>query len=1091
MTDAEKVPARLGKFELLDQIEEGAGGRLYHARQTETGRPALVKVVAPALTHSASFAKYFYDTWADQKSLMEHPNVLQVWDVGKEGDLQYVAVEDAGGQPLSERMKSGPMETDEVLGILHQTAEGLRAAHRREVAHGHLKPADIILTADEAGRPLVKVAFFDLGVSAADSMAPVFGELLGSPKYMAPEVIQGRAATPESDVFSLGVIAYQMLTGKEPFPSDTNVGYLFANCSAEAAPADQVRQGLPHEVALVVARMLAKEPAQRYRSVQRLTDDLDRCAACMKTGRVEVVPYGTDSAFARAYEITPPGASKWPAAHVRWLGYAAVVVVVACFIAVAAIPWARRGAVAGPQSAQGTLIASPEAPQPTTPPPPIPAVPAVAPVAPAAQTVAPAPEAPAARQPAKADEPQAALDKAAALWKRHQDAHDYEIGVAAFSGVVSLYPESPVAADARRQVGQLYTEWARFLSDQGDFAGAVDKYKKAVDSSPTETTYTKLAHDALPATIVRWADAEQNRGNYGKALDLYQEVAHDYPGTMEANLLDKRRPELLLNSAEALWKDKQDYDGAAGTFAQVVRDYANTDWAKKAQAQLPNLYLESIRQKLDKGDLAEARRQLAQLAEAYPNQDVARKAQELDAEVLFDQFKQASDAGDAAKIASAYSELVRRHPDSQWTVKAFRAKGGLERTAAEPSFSGSTARSQLKDAQKFYDAFDYAQGLQTLKSVLRFAKEDSPEATEALALLPAWSYEDALYAYGKGLPADCKKKLADLSAQFPGTVWAARSAQTLTSIEKPPEGMVYVPEGRFRMGTDMDTITQILRDQHIEALSADPDALKMAAGFYGLLNETPQHTATTGAYFIDKTEVTNQRYKDFLDATGYPPPAQWKNGTYPEGEGSFPVAGVTLADAQRFAKWRNCRLPTEAEWEKAARGTDGRRFPWGDVWQDNRARHMLPATAGPAAVGSFPAWQSPYGCLDVIGNVQEWTSSDFAPYEGSLMEAPAAAGQKVVRGGAWERAEIVPIPSACATRYPDDPAHSDVKTGFRCVKDALAGAAPATAGTAAVAPAAAARATTGTAGAGTATAGTATTGTAAATPAPAAPAARP
>ena len=117
----------------------------------------------------------------------------------------------------------------------------------------------------------------------------------------------------------LAWIAYEALTGKEPFHSDNAVGYLFANCNEAAAPADQVRQGLPHELALVLARMLGKDPAQRYRSVQRLTDDLDRCAASMKTGRVEVVPYGTDSAFAHAQVMTPPAAQKPLAAHARWL----------------------------------------------------------------------------------------------------------------------------------------------------------------------------------------------------------------------------------------------------------------------------------------------------------------------------------------------------------------------------------------------------------------------------------------------------------------------------------------------------------------------------------------------------------------------------------------------------------------------------------------------------------------------------------------------------------------------------------------------------------------------------------------------------
>ena len=602
--------------------------------------------------------------------------------------------------------------------------------------------------------------------------------------------------------------------------------------------------------------------------------------------------------------------------------------------------------------------------------------------------------------------------------------------------MASRFEGTPAAAQARQQAGQIYTEWARHLSDQNDFAGTVEKYKSALELLPADSQFAKLARSSLPGAIVRWAEAEQNRGQYAHALELYQEVAKDYAGTVEAKLLDQRRPDLLLNTARSLWKDKKDYDAAAGIFAQVSKEYAGTDSAQKAQEALPQLYLEGVRQKLDQGDLAEARRRLAQLAEAYPGQQVAEEAQDLDAEVLFGLFKQASDGGDAGKADESYGELLQRHPSSAWAIKAVRLRLGLDRVAGEPPFSVTTARAQLVQAKKAYDSFDYNQAIKTVQSVLRYANEESQEAVQALALLPQWSYEDALSSFGKGLPADAKKKLADLSAQFPHTVWSDRAAQTLKNIDDAPDGMVYVPEGRFEMGEDLDAVAKTISDQHIAGMTDDPAAVKMAAELYGLTGETPEHAATTGAFYIDKTEVTNQQYKKFVDEAGYMAPAQWKDGNYPDGQGAFPVSGLTLADAQRYAEWRGCRLPTEAEWEKAARGVDGRRFPWGDSWADNRARHMQAADAGPLAVGSFPTWPSPYGCLDMIGNVQEWTTSDYAPYAGSLMEDTPPEGLKVTRGGAWQQPELVPIPASCASRYPVDPKMSFLALGFRCVKDA-------------------------------------------------------
>ncbi len=502
MADAQKERALLGRYELHSLIEEGVGGCLYQGRQVDGDKRALVKVIAPTLTRSVALGKYLYDAWADQKALIEHPNVLHVWDVGKQGELQYVAVEDAGGEPLSRRMDRAPLEVDEAFDILHQISEGLRAAHRRDVVHGHLKPSDIILTTDEMDRRLVKVAFIDMGVSAQESLAPVFGELLGSPKYMAPEVIRGRMPSPESDVFSLGVIAYEMLTGTEPFPSDNSVGYLFANCESQAVPADEVREGLPHEVALVLARMLEKEPARRYRSMQRLADDLDRCVASMKMGNVEVVPYGTDSAFARDYEITPPPAatskesrSRGPQpvpASTRALFLVAMLVVVAGLYYVvyrtgssgnrASGSPAPTGGASGQVLAQANTPPGPavkptveEQPSPTGQTTPPETAVEQTPVTQPPTVGTPVPQ-PAAAPQTPADPAQQALAKAQTSWSVNQKAHDYELGVTAFQDVATRFKDTPAAAEARRQMGQIYTEWARSLTDKGDFSGAVDKY---------------------------------------------------------------------------------------------------------------------------------------------------------------------------------------------------------------------------------------------------------------------------------------------------------------------------------------------------------------------------------------------------------------------------------------------------------------------------------------------------------------------------------------------------------------------------------------------------------------------------------------
>ncbi len=132
------------------------------------------------------------------------------------------------------------------------------------------------------------------------------------------------------------------------------------------------------------------------------------------------------------------------------------------------------------------------------------------------------------------------------------------------------------------------------------------------------------------------------------------------------------------------------------------------------------------------------------------------------------------------------------------------------------------------------------------------------------------------------------------------------------------------------------------------------------------------------SFYIDKTEVTNKQFKDFLDAAGYEPEwpknflKHWENGMYPEGRDEHPVVWVSLKDAEAYCLYAGKRLPTEAEWQKAAQGDDGRDWPWGNIYDPEKANTDSDDTK---PVGSYKKGTSPYGCLDMTGNVWEWTNS--------------------------------------------------------------------------------------------------------------------
>jgi len=254
------------------------------------------------------------------------------------------------------------------------------------------------------------------------------------------------------------------------------------------------------------------------------------------------------------------------------------------------------------------------------------------------------------------------------------------------------------------------------------------------------------------------------------------------------------------------------------------------------------------------------------------------------------------------------------------------------------------------------------------------------------------------------------------------------------------KNMVLIPAGEFLMGS--------------------PDG-------EGLSNEHPQHRVYLDAYYIDRYEVTNAQFKEFVDATGYVTEAErngkayvrhvWPPGIYIRGanwrfprgpekelraESNHPVLQVTWNDAVAFANWAGKRSPTEAEWEKAARGTDGRRWPWGNIFNleiDGVTVHTNQHVIyGTTPVGQFPTGVSPYGVYDMAGNVREWVMDWYAAdyYENSPKTNPKGPDSRefrVLKGASWTNSHESNF--RCALRAVSKPDFSSDFIGFRCARD--------------------------------------------------------
>jgi formylglycine-generating enzyme required for sulfatase activity len=254
-----------------------------------------------------------------------------------------------------------------------------------------------------------------------------------------------------------------------------------------------------------------------------------------------------------------------------------------------------------------------------------------------------------------------------------------------------------------------------------------------------------------------------------------------------------------------------------------------------------------------------------------------------------------------------------------------------------------------------------------------------------------------------------------------GVAWAGTPAVPPTNANDEVE-LVLIPAGEFTMGH---------KDSY--------DTL-------------PVRRMNLPVFYIDKYEVTNKRYKRFIDATGYKVPWSqdpavaeyvwdWRKRMYPEGKGDDPVVFVNWEDAKAFCAWAGKSLPTEAQWEKAARGINGKPYPWGNSWEAKKANTSESGVKQTAPFGSFKDDVSEYGVHDLAGNVSEWVEEWFAPYPGNPMTNYEERNKyKILRGGSWDYGHS--IANGYHRQYAL-PQSQMAAIGFRCVKAADGVEAPA------------------------------------------------
>jgi len=263
---------QIDQYKILGELGEGGMGIVYKAEQTSLERTVAMKVLPQRLTNDPAFVQRFLNE-ARAIAALNHPNIVQIYDVGHEGQTYYYTMELVDGRSLDDILfRRGSLPIKRATAIVANVALALEYMHGEGVVHRDVKPSNIML--DRIGG--VKLTDFGLALQEGAQRMTVAGGIVGTPEYMSPEQAAGHTATSKSDIYSLGVVFYELTTGRVPFEANTPLGVIGKIQSEESASPRAINSEIPPEIERIILRMMARDPERRYESCQAILKDLRR-----------------------------------------------------------------------------------------------------------------------------------------------------------------------------------------------------------------------------------------------------------------------------------------------------------------------------------------------------------------------------------------------------------------------------------------------------------------------------------------------------------------------------------------------------------------------------------------------------------------------------------------------------------------------------------------------------------------------------------------------------------------------------------------------------------------------------------------------
>ncbi|MFA6987231.1 MAG: serine/threonine-protein kinase, partial [Arenimonas sp.] len=280
------MKTHLGHYEIVAELGRGGMGVVYKGYEPSLARYVAIKELSPSLAHDAAVVERFLRE-ARSMAMLNDPHIIQIYSIGQENEQPFFVMEFVDGISVAGLIvRDHRLQSGDALKIVEQTAHGLATAHDRGVIHRDVKPANLILSQ----RGQVKIADFGIALANSDMNAKLTsaGEVVGTPGYLSPEILLGNPVDQRSDLYALGVVLFEMLTGRTPFSDASVYKLMLSVVESEVPDVREINSEIDPGVAAILGKMLLKDPAKRYQSMRELIADLEKHPLIARGGPIKL-----------------------------------------------------------------------------------------------------------------------------------------------------------------------------------------------------------------------------------------------------------------------------------------------------------------------------------------------------------------------------------------------------------------------------------------------------------------------------------------------------------------------------------------------------------------------------------------------------------------------------------------------------------------------------------------------------------------------------------------------------------------------------------------------------------------------------------